>query len=559
MREHVTRRPIPVDQSILWKPLYDSHYVVASLQPTNGGRQTIFIRQQALGRAQKLAAMHGRRAIGLLVGHLYQCPTTGTDYLVVDSVADRPPVLGDDELEAAIAEAFADAAAQNLYHGFGASDHRPHFLGSDNRPHVLGWFRGVASVEPKPSTWTSSAHTSLFKQPWQLTLVLGEAGGSGAIYLRDAANARWFTAPFYELLEHPPRTDAPKPTMVEWAQYITAEPVALTSPDETPVVELADVRSRKRAAQSPIPLTSRLEIDGGSAMEALSVPIDPIPIAIDPLAIDHADSGTVASSSEVTASPAGDSPANSTALPKVSEPFADRPAPRAASEGLADLPRSIREKPAPAPAPRRSGRWLDKLSIVDDRDQRSEVPSLGRPLRDDDDTTSGDAPAHYLDVARAEGFFIAGQFNAVSDLTPLETLWILNEPYSGLLLTAVTTASEVIDATLHYNLQTDDAGVQRTPFADHRDAESKIVYVRETAVESLRARCNRLRATGALIREWRVTPPMSLLTPTEWECIPTYQGGTAGAGAIADLTNARIAELPEGIREQFHLGTGLGA
>ena len=37
MRDHVTRRPMPVEQSILWKPLRDSHYVVASLQPADSG------------------------------------------------------------------------------------------------------------------------------------------------------------------------------------------------------------------------------------------------------------------------------------------------------------------------------------------------------------------------------------------------------------------------------------------------------------------------------------------------------------------------------------------
>jgi hypothetical protein len=196
----------------------------------------------------------------------------------------------------------------------------------------------------------------------------------------------------------------------------------------------------------------------------------------------------------------------------------------------------------------------EKLSIIDDRDQRTKVPSTGRQVEDHDDTMLGEAPARYLDLARAEGFFIAAQFDALSRLTPPETLWVLNEPYSGMLLTVVTTPTEVVDATLHYNLQTDDAGLQRTPFREHRDPESKTIYVRETCLEALRARCRRLRATQALLREWKVTPAMSFLTPTEWESLPMVQGGLAAtAGAVADVNNARIAELPEGIRTQFHL------
>ena len=549
MRDHATRRPIPVEQSILWKPLHDSHYVVASLQPADGGRRKIFVRQQVLGQVEALVRAQGRRAVGLLLGHFYSCPQSFAEYVVIESVAEQIPVADEAELEAVVAEALAAGVSEHRIHMHG-SDHRHHAFGStDNRSHVIGWFRGVASIDAKPSPWTAGVHTSMFPQPWQVTLVVGESDRGGAFFLRDATNSRWFFAPFYELPEHAPKQNQPKPTLIDWPQYITADSVALTIGEAT-VVELADVRSRRLADRPSIPLltpTDREPADADGRVAQSSIPLPADRVAMSEMSASASmPVGDVAHAAiEVPASPAAFKPADDEA-PLLS----DRPAPTPVHEGIADLPKSIREKTPQ----RRSGRWADKLSIVDDRDQRSKVPSTGRAVRDDDDTVMGDNPARYIDLARAEGFFIAAQFDAVSQLTPMETLWILNEPYSGMLLTVVTTATEVVDATLHYNVQTDDAGVQRTPFPEHRDPESKTIYVRETSLEALRARCRRLRAMNALVREWKVTPAMSFLTPTEWESLPAYYGGVnTGASAIADLTNARIAELPEGIRDQFHL------
>jgi len=51
-----------------------------------------------------------------------------------------------------------------------------------------------------------------------------------------------------------------------------------------------------------------------------------------------------------------------------------------------------------------------------------------------------------------------------------------------------------------------------------------------------------------------VTPAISFLTPGEWESIPVSRGDPgSGAHLISDLTNKRIAELPPGVRSQFHL------
>jgi hypothetical protein len=217
--------------------------------------------------------------------------------------------------------------------------------------------------------------------------------------------------------------------------------------------------------------------------------------------------------------------------------------------GLADTTRGTTERVGS----RRAGKSGEKLSIIDDRDQRSAGHTSTRRVSDDDDTAMGDDAARYIAIARAEGFFIAAKFDAGGGRSA-ETLWVLNEPYSGLLLAVACADSRVIDASLHYNLQTDVEGLKHAAFAGHRDPESKTIYVRETCMDALRARCRRLRASNSLLREWKVTPAISFLTPGEWESIPVSHGDPgSGAHLISDLTSKRIAELPPGVRSQFHL------
>ena len=55
----------------------------------------------------------------------------------------------------------------------------------------------------------------------------------------------------------------------------------------------------------------------------------------------------------------------------------------------------------------------------------------------------GDEVGRYVDIARAEGFFVAAKY-AAGEAGGGETLWILNEPYSGLLLAVVAADSEVV-------------------------------------------------------------------------------------------------------------------
>jgi hypothetical protein len=537
MRDHATPRPLPAEQSILWKPLYDSHYVVASLQPGDGGRRKIFVQQQVLARVQALVRSSGRRTVGLLLGHFYECPRSGADYLVIDECQAQKSVGDETEIVAAIAEALADRSAEQR---------PPH--PSMERSQVIGWFRGVAVVEAKPSLTTAAAHSSLFGQPWQITLVVSERADSsgGAIFLHDTSNSRWFYAPFYELLPETPAADRPKLTVLSWPQYLTADTVADAGPDVMAAAEAKPTAAPyERPSSAPEPTVEVVVEDRPVvAMADLALPTSELESST-MAALGTATASTPQPLAGMPVQDAEQAPESSAANDRVA---ADRPVPippatLSVHSGLADVSRGFRERP------RRGERSTGKLSIVDDHDQRS-MPSSARRVGDNEDTSTGDDPGRYIEMARTEGFFIAARFD--SNVTGrAETLWILNEPYSGLLLAVGATESEVLDATLHYNVQTDDVGLRRTPFPEHRDPVSKTIYVRETCMEALRARCQRLRASNTLVREWKVTPTIPFLTPGEWESIAAMD---RRVGGVADITNARLAELPAGLQSQFHLG-----
>lgn len=509
----VTRRPMPVEQSIHWKPLRDSHYVVASLQPADGGRRRIFVRQHALANAEALTrATHGRRAFGLLLGQLYRCPETGADYLVIESITDPHGVPNDGGLVASVRQALEQTPDRKA-------------------ALVVGWYCSASIVEAKPPDSAVAIHTACFGQPWQTTLVMADATSvpGGAFFLHDTANSRWFYAPFYELADHPPATRQHKATCVSWPQYLTADTVVPAAREPTPASRLADVPAA-RPYQDPTPARPPRGDHGTDAVptveraDARWPTLPAVGAARDPVLVDG---------------PPDDIRDDVRGL-------ADRPPSASAGMDSVAIPETYRERIAA----RFSDRPVEKPPTVDDGDRRRAGRRGARRVGDTEDTAAGDEPARFIELARAEGFFVAAEFNSGDRTGRAETLWVLNEPYSGILLTVVGGDAEVVDASLHYNLHTDDAGVWQTPFPEHRDPESRTVYVRETCVDALRARCRRLRATNALEREWKVSPTMLLLMPNEWESVAMANGG---AGAISALSDARVAELPEGVRRQFRL------
>lgn len=515
MSERAARRPMPAEQSIHWKPLHDPHYILASLQPGGGGRQQIFVRQEALARVQTLVASSERkRLFGLLIGQFYFCPITGIAYFVIESPVEQSPVTDDAEVAARI-------AAELERH-------------ADPRARVLGWYDSVASVDSRPSAGTAHIHTSSFSEPWQTALVIGQGSNSGgAFFLHDAANTRWFCAPFYELLDDAPAMNQSKPTCIQWPAYMTVDQVVHMGPDlatttSTATVESETSRDAPHLAPSEIrdhgtqpPLTHHMTDTSEDVSES------------------GAQQGAIAARSSELDAPGG--PIRST-----SDSRSPGSTPR-----LADTS-DVRRETFSA---RLSDRPADALGIVDDPGARTSVPRATRQIADNEDAVAGDGAMRFLQIAQAEGFVIAARFDAVAEAKRRESLWILSESPSGLLLVVAAAADEVIDASLHYNVRTDDDGLLRTPFPEHRDRDSKTVYVRDACVEPLRKRCRQLRATDTLVREWKASPGLSFLMPGEWRFIAasTPIAGARGLTMVNDLNDSRIAELPESVRRQFKL------
>ena len=127
---------------------------------------------------------------------------------------------------------------------------------------------------------------------------------------------------------------------------------------------------------------------------------------------------------------------------------------------------------------------------------------------DIDDTTSADRPDRFIALARREGFEVWSQLKYGTS-EHAETSWVLYEPSLGLRLTVATSDERVYEASLHYNVRVDDDVVLYATTPAHRDLASRTIYVREPCVDHLRARCRRLRATGAVVREWKVAPGLN--------------------------------------------------
>ena len=212
MIDRVTRRPLPVSRSIHWMPVRETHHVVASLQPGNGGRRQLFVHQGVLATLREIAGRaSNRRIAGLLRGGLFECPATAVTYLVIDSVREHSE-LSDETPATALRDALDSS-------------------GGRATAEIVGWFYRARSDDALPRGFGEDVAAAAAKllEPWQTTLVMtaGARGADGAFLLWDAGASRGFRAPFYELLdERAIRPNAPKPTQVVWPSYATGDVVA---------------------------------------------------------------------------------------------------------------------------------------------------------------------------------------------------------------------------------------------------------------------------------------------------------------------------------------------
>ena len=232
----VRRQARPVAISILWKPLRDPHYVVASLQPGGGGLRQIFARQSTLSEIQALARGNPEQVMaGLLLGRRLDCSLNRTPYLLIESHVHVALPSVD---ERGIAEEIRSLIAQ---------------VGRRRKSaEVLGWFCTSRSRDAAVSPTHAAVHAACFANPWATILTLANAGKAGAFFLHDARAARWFHAPFYEVTDTKAGSRAPRPTCVAWPAYLTTTAVVplIVEPVPAPAREQSK-HAPRRVARPP--------------------------------------------------------------------------------------------------------------------------------------------------------------------------------------------------------------------------------------------------------------------------------------------------------------------
>jgi hypothetical protein len=216
----VRRQAMPVASSIAWKPLRDSHYIIASLQPGGGGIRQVFVRQSTLREVQGLVRRDREQpVVGLLLGERLDCALSMTPYLLIDSHVDV--AIG------SLDERTVADAIRTLHER----------LGRLKSVEVLGWFCTSRTADPAVSRAQAAVHATWFAEPWKTVLVFGEGGDNGAFHLHDPSAARWFQSPFYEVTDSKATHRGPKPTCVAWPAYITTAsvvPIAVAPQEVTP-------------------------------------------------------------------------------------------------------------------------------------------------------------------------------------------------------------------------------------------------------------------------------------------------------------------------------------
>jgi hypothetical protein len=201
---------------------------------------------------------------------------------------------------------------------------------------------------------------------------------------------------------------------------------------------------------------------------------------------------------------------------KVAEAQARQERERKAAEAHAQ--QEIERKAAEARAKREADERAERRAAEALAKQQAQRMTK-KPLADagdSEDTTARDRPYRYLALARREGFVVDASYERGDPEHP-ETLWVLNEPDTGLFLTVVTSDTEIREANLQYNLHIDDIEVLEAAPPEERDMTTRTLHFREPCANHLRARVRRLRATGALEPEWKVGH--AGIGPDEWGVI----------------------------------------
>jgi len=213
------KRPLPVGSAILWTPTVDG-------APTNSP-YPIFITQSAFAAVQAHveAKPRGATSLGFLAGNRFECPDTGTAYVVIASAIHLPWSISGDHLRPALSQGWAVVQEEVR----------------KNHGQLLGWYHTHHGVDPKPSPADIEAHAMLFAEPWHVALVVtpGHAPLGGFFRIAtDGASASQYL-PFYELLDAASLLpDGRKVSDLAWVNYRTEESIFTSDRVSNPGLEV---------------------------------------------------------------------------------------------------------------------------------------------------------------------------------------------------------------------------------------------------------------------------------------------------------------------------------
>ncbi len=212
-------RPLPVGSAILWTPTVDG--------APDASPYAIFITQSALAavHAHVEAKPRGAASLGFLAGNRFECPETGTAYVVIESAIQLPWSIAGDHLRPALSQGWTVVQEEVRKHN----------------GQLLGWYHTHHGVDPKPSPADIEAHAALFAEPWHVALVVTPGDAPLAGFFRiglDALSASGYL-PFYELLDAASvLPDGRKVSDLAWVNYRTEEPIFTSDRVSNPRLEI---------------------------------------------------------------------------------------------------------------------------------------------------------------------------------------------------------------------------------------------------------------------------------------------------------------------------------
>ena len=208
------------EAGVTWRPSHDAHYMTAALLVSAREAPPICVLQPVLLAVDAhLRDTEDGLAYGMLTGRHCHCPRSGRAYLLVDVAHPLPPLAADRDLHAHMATALGEKGTELQRAGCT----------------LLGYYRGAATVEPRPAPADVALLHALFPEPWQLMLVRedGTPTSGGAFVRFEPIGARAYPAPFMELLpRRRARRDGRALSTVAWRDYHPDEPVLPLAPAE---------------------------------------------------------------------------------------------------------------------------------------------------------------------------------------------------------------------------------------------------------------------------------------------------------------------------------------